>query len=36
MFVNADTIIACVEHDIHDENFQVLQTNLMNQQEPLV
>jgi agmatine deiminase len=27
-FVNEDTIVACVEHDVHDENFKVLQTNL--------
>jgi len=27
-FVNEDTVVACVEHDINDENYQVLQTNL--------
>jgi agmatine deiminase len=27
-FVNEDTIVACVEHDHNDENYEVLQTNL--------
>ena len=27
-FVNESTIVACVEQDIHDENYSVLQTNL--------
>jgi len=27
-FVNEDTIVACVEHDVHDENYHVLKTNL--------
>jgi len=27
-FVNQDTVVACVEHDKNDENFQVLKTNL--------
>ena len=27
-FVNEDTVIACVEHDPNDENFEILQTNL--------
>ena len=27
-FVNEDTVVACVEHDASDENFQVLKTNL--------
>ncbi|MCF2500655.1 agmatine deiminase family protein [Dyadobacter chenhuakuii] len=27
-FINEDTVIACVEHDSNDENFEILQTNL--------
>ncbi len=27
-FVNEDTVVACVETDPHDDNYQVLQTNL--------
>ncbi|MCF2518081.1 agmatine/peptidylarginine deiminase [Dyadobacter sp. CY351] len=27
-FINEDTVIACVEHDPNDENFEILQTNL--------
>ena len=27
-FVNEDTVVACIEQDVDDENFEVLQTNL--------